>query len=94
MDRKNFLTLLEHILISQYDLNRIIKEIETFKKIQVQNEKKINLNILNNLFADCLKNQSNFNKFILELLKNYSNEKENICEKNLNENSVPNSYLE
>ncbi|EAL3918070.1 hypothetical protein ACXLC0_001171 [Campylobacter upsaliensis] len=93
MDKKIFLTLLEHILISQNDLNRIIKEIETFKKMQVQNEK-INLNILNNLFADCLKNQSNFSKFILELLKNYNNEKENICEKNLNENGVPNSYLE
>ncbi|EAJ9123056.1 hypothetical protein ACTSAC_001756 [Campylobacter jejuni] len=93
MDKKIFLTLLEHILISQNDLNRIIKEIETFKKMQVQNEK-INLNILNNLFADCFKNQSNFSKFILELLKNYNNEKENICEKNLNENGVPNSYLE
>ncbi|EAI5602238.1 hypothetical protein B7Q59_04085 [Campylobacter upsaliensis] len=93
MDKKNFLTLLEHISISQYDLNRIIKEIEILKKIQAQNEK-INLNILNNIFADCLKNQSNFLKFILELLKNYESKKENICEKNLNENSVPNSYLE
>lgn len=93
MDKKNFLTLLEHISISQYDLHRIIKEIEILKKIQAQNEK-INLNILNNIFADCLKNQSNFLKFILELLKNYESKKENICEKNLNENGVPNSYLE
>ncbi|CAG9467946.1 hypothetical protein AAIL08_001680 [Campylobacter upsaliensis] len=93
MDKKIFLTFLEHILISQNDLNRIIREIEILKKLQAQNEK-IDLNILNNLFADCLKNQSNFSKFILELLKNYNNEKENICEKNLNENGVPNSYLE
>ncbi|WP_270987447.1 hypothetical protein [Campylobacter upsaliensis] len=80
MDKKIFLTFLEHILISQNDLNRIIREIEILKKLQAQNEK-IDLNILNNLFADCLKNQSNFSKFILELLKNYNNEKENICEK-------------
>ncbi|EAL3911379.1 hypothetical protein ACTNHS_001719 [Campylobacter upsaliensis] len=93
MDKKIFLTFLEHILIGQNDLNRIIREIEILKKLQAQNEK-IDLNILNNLFADCLKNQSNFSKFILELLKNYNNEKENICKKNLNENGVPNSYLE